>query len=256
MRAHTGDGGTVGSWKPDRTVRWWVAWSLATMLAAPLTISVWLLGTFFLAGCVARIAGVAQHPSVISAECGYTVIGEVPISLLVAGVAIAVLAALPLGTAQWLALRARVAHAVRWLGATMLGSAVAAGVAALLALTGRSPGPDVPLADSAALLTGISAFFLVGCGFAVPQWFVLRRWLPGASLWIMASGVAWGLIPISTTALALVGGTDGAVPSLGWVAIGLVHGPLLGSVLVGLAKLPDIWAAEVSSSPLPERPSL
>ena len=84
--------------------------------------------------------------------------------------------------------RSRLGWVGIWTVATALGWSVIGTLAALLFPLSR-PGSDENSAYAAFVVAGILAGVPVGVG----QWLVLRRWVPAASRWILATVLGWAL---------------------------------------------------------------
>lgn len=115
------------------------------------------------------------------------------------------------GVFQWLILRRYLTGSVRWVVASVAASVVGALLVLLVGLVDTDAG----------LLGGVSLFGLVA---GVLQWLVLRRQVPRAGWWVLASSVGWLVaMPVS----------DMAGPP-GWA----VYGTITGTVLVWLLRQP------------------
>jgi hypothetical protein len=114
---------------------------------------------------------------------------------------------LVLGLLQYLLLRRRVPRAGWWIAVTILGWTMPLNLGAIIpAAVTRAPAPAL----AAALLGGL---------VALPQWWLLRRWVPQAGWWLVSN-------------------------CLGWSAVGLVTGPsIMTSLDVAVAAVIPALAA-------------
>jgi hypothetical protein len=93
---------------------------------------------------------------------------------------------LVLGLLQYLLLRRRVPRAGWWIAVTILGWTMPLNLGALIpAEVIRAPAPAL----AAALLGGL---------VALPQWWLLRRWVPQAGWWLVANCLGWSLVGFIT----------------------------------------------------------
>lgn len=224
MAAQTKQGGTMGLW-----VRWVIANSLAETggLGSAFGIGVLL---FPYLGAPGLLVALATAAAAILA--GTLIEGTV------------------VGTAQWLVLR-RPLPDMRWRSwalATAVGAFVAwtAGMlpGALLS-AGASPGDPAPAEPGAPVVYGMAALLglVAGAILGTPQWFVLRRHVPRAALWIPANALAWvpGMVMAFVVADFLFAARLGiatvvlAIATL--TAIGAVVGAVHGLALVWLLRL-------------------
>ncbi|GLY49824.1 hypothetical protein [Lentzea sp. NBRC 102530] len=137
-----------------------------------------------------------------------------------------------LGAAQWSVLRRTfpVLRAGAWIGVSALAAGFAWAVALLAVDNGeRLNSLPLPAVLAVAALSGTAVLLSLGTG----QWLVLRRHVPGSSLWIWANALAWaaGLLvftafttplwqPGQTTALiALIGASGGLLMAATMAAI-------------------------------------
>ncbi len=118
--------------------------------------------------------------------------------------------AILVGALQWLVIRPHVARASRWVLAS-LGAAVVVGVVVF--------GVGSVDAD-AGWVVGTGLF---GAAAGLLQWPVLRRGVPRAGWWVLASTVGW------------IAGIP-AGEAVGWNGLGAVHGVITGTVLVFLLR--------------------
>ena len=147
------------------------------------------------------------------------------------------------GVLQVLVLRPLVARSGWWVMTIPLAAAVAGvvGLAAGAVAGGVSPpGQPSPLGGAD---VGVDVGWVVSAGLFGPAlgllqfWLVLRRQVPHAGWWVLASTVAWvaggpGVGFVS----AIMGATGGAAVS--WATLGAVYGAVTGPVLVGLLRQP------------------
>lgn len=152
------------------------------------------------------------------------------------------------GLAQWKVLQYRLPllPALPWVRATMTGAAVAwalgliPSTAAQLARNGMEPPPGAHGGGIFVLALGMG--FLLGPVLAIPQAFVLRRYVSGAGWWIPANALAWGLGMV-----AVFAGGSSIPPGIGFWALaawiggscllaGLIVGGVHGGVLVWLLQ--------------------
>lgn len=175
--------------EPQRRPGWriWFLWLLASAVGWGVGMEA---GSFFEPGGIKSLRSV---PSLILA--GY--------------VALAVGANLS-GVLQWLVLRGKVARAGRWVPAS-LGAAAVVGLVVL----------SVGAVD--AQRGWVMGAGLFGTVVGALQWLVLRRQVPRAGWWVLASTVGWVVgIPLGET--------------FGWLALGATYGAITGTALVWLLR--------------------
>ncbi|MBX2821490.1 MAG: VanZ family protein [Rhodothermaceae bacterium] len=115
-----------------------------------------------------------------------------------------------IGVLQWLVLRWHVNQAIRWVGANALGVVLIGGVIFGVGI----------LDSTAGWLIGVS---LVGVVLGVLQWAVIRKVLPRAGWWVLASSLAWGIgMP--------------AGDAVGPPGLGAVYGAITGAAIVLLLR--------------------
>jgi hypothetical protein len=135
-----------------------------------------------------------------------------------------------------------------WWGATAIGALIAWSLgmipSTLMALAEDATAAPPPVMSDV-LMYGLAAVMglVLGPILALPQWWVLRRHVNGAGLWIIANAIAWawgmiiifaamGAIPETgvnpTTILIILGGLTAA---------GAMVGAIHGYVLITLLKL-------------------
>jgi hypothetical protein len=162
------------------------------------------------------------------------------------------------GTLQWLVLR-RTLAGLRWLSwaaATAIGAGIAwalgflpsTAVSLLTTTESTQAGGGMALQDISGLASyGLAAGlgFVAGSILAVAQWWLLRRFVPRASWWIVANGAAWalgmvlvvlGMSVISTDAVTI--GTAALLVTFVLVAGGVV-GATQGLTLIWLLRERD-----------------
>lgn len=169
------------------------------------------------------------------------------------------------GTAQWLVLRQALPELSwrSWAVATAIGAGVAwaAGMlpstlADLLApASGAGGGPGATVQDLSgwALYGAAAALGLVaGAILAVAQWWVLRRYVPRASVWLPANACAWAV------GMALIFAGVGFIPASGVtpvsaalliacvIAAGAAVGAIHGLALIWLLRARDLRALGIS----------
>lgn len=164
-------------------------------------------------------------------------IGAVPTAIL--GVALgAGLEGGIVGTAQWLVLRSPLAGLTwqRWASATAIGAGLAwtlgmipATVMALAAPSGESGGEGGSQGPEGFALYALAAALglVAGALLALAQWWVLRRFVPRAAVWLPANAVAWAF------GMTLVFAGMGFVPSGGGLGVGVVALIVASVVLAG-----------------------
>lgn len=146
---------------------------------------------------------------------------------------------LVIGYAQWRAVHPyfRLLPRRAWMKATTLGAILAWGLgmipSTLLALQETTLATP-PAAMPDAVKYGMAALMGLGLGLAlgVPQWLVLRQYLPHAAWWIPANALAWalGMPMIFFGAGAVPAGMSGAPMMLLVAAILAAAGALVGAV--------------------------
>lgn len=173
-------------------LRWavWGQWTLANALGEALGLGATLLIGILL---FARLEPAMGSPGPV-------------VSLVLGVIAGASIEGSVVGTLQWLVLRRPLAGLgwLSWAAATAIGAGIAwalgflpSTIASLLtAAESTQAGGGMALQDVSGLaLYGMAAGlgFVAGSILAVAQWWVLRRFVPHASWWILASGGAWAL---------------------------------------------------------------
>ena len=170
------------------------------------------------------------------ATAGGMLLGFLPSILLVnvlnlglAQIAVPVLAGTVIGFAQWLVLRRYVTASTQWNWSD--GISWAAGYILGLLLIQMLP---------SSIFVVFIGYFLFGVIVALVQWPVLRREIPNALTWIVASALAWAAgYWVSQAVLALF--TDPLInPALGTSIIaitsGLVAGAITGVALIWIVR--------------------
>ncbi len=182
---------------------------------------------FWLWWMLASIVGLAVGVAVadaVSGTVGFAV--SFAVSGDVAGASI--------GTAQSLVLRRQVSQTGWWVLASSVGLAVGFAVAlAVLAAVGLAGGSHFSGGAGALVLFGAVA----GASVGIAQWLVLRRHIPGAGWWVLASivGTGAGVAVISTV---IGGGEDAVGFAAGGAVGGALYGAITGGVLVWLLRQP------------------
>src|SRR5215207_7541 len=174
------------------------------------------------------------------ATAGGMLLGFLPSILLVnvlslglAQIAVPVLAGTVIGFAQWLVLRRYVTASTQWNWSD--GISWAAGYILGLLLIQMLP---------SSIFVVFIGYFLFGVIVALVQWPVLRREIPNALTWIVASALAWAAgYWVSQAVLALF--TDPLInPALGTSIIaitsGLVAGAITGVALFWIVRKPEV----------------
>ena len=174
------------------------------------------------------------------ATAGGMLLGFLPTILLInvlnlglAQVAVPVLAGTVIGFAQWLVLRRYVTASTQWNWSD--GISWAAGYILGLLLIQMLP---------SSIFVVFIGYFLFGVIVALVQWPVLRREIPNALTWIVASALAWAAgYWVSQAVLALF--TDPLInPALGTSIIaitsGLVAGAITGVALIWIVRKPEV----------------
>jgi len=174
------------------------------------------------------------------ATAGGMLLGFLPTILLInvlnlglAQIAVPVLAGTVIGFAQWLVLRRYVTASTQWNWSD--GISWAAGYILGLLLIQMLP---------SSIFVVFIGYFLFGVIVALVQWPVLRREIPNALTWIVASALAWAAgYWVSQAVLALF--TDPLInPALGTSIIaitsGLVAGAITGVALIWIVRKPEV----------------
>jgi hypothetical protein len=176
------------------------------------------------------------------------------ILIALATVAVAVLAGTLIegtvvGTAQWIVLR-RLLPEMKWRAwvlATSAGAFVAWTLGMLpstLMSAGYESGGSSPTEPSEAMVYGLAALMGLAAGtiLGAPQWFVLRRHVRRAALWIGANALAWvpGMVLAFVAANFIFSASSGAgtlvLASVTLAAIGAIVGAIHGLALVWLVR--------------------
>ena len=213
----------VGLW-----VRWVLANSLAETVGLGLALGIWAILIPYLSapGIPMALATVA-----VAVLAGTIIEGTV------------------VGTAQWLVLR-RPLPAMRWRAwalATALGAFVAWTLGMLpgtLMGAGSETGGSAPQEPSDMMVYGLAALMglVAGAILGTPQWFVLRRHVRRAALWIGANALAWvpGMVWAFIAVDFVFSASDGVstlVLAIGTLmVIGAVVGAIHGIALVLLVR--------------------
>jgi hypothetical protein len=183
-----------------KTVGWgfWVRWALATVLG-------------LLVGLVAFVA--------VGVTAG-DVIGGLP--EFVFGSVLGLIFGTTLGTAHWWILRRHLRPAASWIGATLLGFVVAGSI-----IFGMMNGSE----PDTSLMTKLGHGLVLGAALGLGQWFILRRRLDEAKVWIAISTISWVVAELAGVALT---GAVGAPLNL--VGLFLVGGVLPGGGMMWLLR--------------------
>lgn len=187
----------MGTAKNSDRASWFLAWGLASSIAAGAGVFSWVA-----VGSVLEAAGGGSQSVFIALAAGAAFGGV-------------------FGFGQWLVLRRSLQHAGRWVVASLVGYAFDF----LLGTSLLAPGTGVNQAAGQQVLLG--AFLGFGVSFlpASLQWLlVLKGQFPGAAWWIPASLAAWGLGFAISFALRLLFGE-----------LTFVAGPVVAIALTGLA---------------------
>ncbi len=172
--------------------------------------------------------------------------GEEPIVLVVALLLICTFITM----GQWLLLRNRLAHAIQWIPASLLGWVVGVGAGAVCAaLLSEWMDSSIyryePSVLSAALIGALGGV-LAGAVAGFSQWLYLRRWVSEARWWIGASSL--GLCLVGTVAgipaLATRNLADGRFAVV-WAVPGILFDLITGVTLLWLLKQPGDSAVGV-----------
>jgi hypothetical protein len=167
-------------------------------------------------------------------------LGFVPIALLVsdldlglARVLIPLVAGFFVGFLQWLVLREYMTESTDWIlsGGASWAVAYALGLFAIQLLAGS-------------WLGALLGYLVFGAIIGLIQWPVLRREIPNALSWILASIIGWGLgAYLSQVVIALFSGGSPVNPVLSTAVIvgvtGLVAGAITGLAFVRIVRQPD-----------------
>jgi len=183
-----------------KTVGWgfWVRWALATVLG-------------LLVGLVAFIA--------VGVTAGDVIDG---LPEFVFGSVLGLIFGTTLGTAHWWILRRHLRPAASWIGATLLGFVVAGSI-----IFGMMNGSE----PDTSLMTKLGHGLVLGAALGLGQWFILRRRLDEAKVWIAISTISWVVAELAGVALT---GAVGAPFNL--VGLFLVGGVLPGGGMMWLLR--------------------
>ena len=177
----------------------------------------------FLLGCA---LGLALHPVAI-AVARTLAVGVTDDQRITMGMIPTI--GISLAIAQWLTLRRHLPQARWWVLATIVGWIVAAGVFATV----------VPVGFAPRLVEYVVSFGILGLALGITQWPVLRRQVPHAGWWILASLVGWGVLPLVFGRAIASAGELAAVVALSPAITGFVLVQLLRrqlSQVSGLAQ--------------------
>jgi hypothetical protein len=184
----------------NNTVRFWIIWTLATLIAYAVAIVALL-------PFVIPMAYAAQLPIITGLLTG-AVVGATT------------------GFAQWFVLRRQTPISLAWIGASIIGGMI--GMALGMAL--ETPAPtaadlrDMTRETAAALIpwrvvwqTSLTGA-LFGVGMGLGQWWVLRQYARSAGWWILTNGYAWMIGMGAGAAVAGLLTTVGALLVTGLIA--------------------------------------
>jgi hypothetical protein len=155
------------------------------------------------------------------------------IDVRLARVVIPVLAGLVVGLSQWIVLRRYLTECSDWILAG--GAGWAAGYALGLFLINSLTGT---------LLGGLLGYVLFGVIIALFQWPVLRREIPNALTWVLASVIGWSAgLYLSQVSLNIIFSGPSIDPAASTSVIagtsGLVAGAITGLALVLIVRQPE-----------------
>ena len=134
---------------------------------------------------------------------------------------------------------------LKWVGIWTIVTALGWSIPATAVVVGFSGHEDADVAFGALVVTSS----LTGVSVGVGQWLVLRRWMPAASRWIVATALGWlvafpvglvvgfvtGLVVFATIGV-MIGGIIGAVQGESWSYVGAftaLIGPFIGLAIAG-----------------------
>jgi hypothetical protein len=203
---------------PERAL--WVRWVGANTLGETIGLGF----TALVAVAVAGAGDTGRVSLVVAAAAALVAAGAVE------GVAV--------GYAQWRVLRDPLAalRARSWVLATVIGAVVAwtLGMVPSTLAAGTGEGGVPPFSDAVQYLLAALMGLVLGPVLGVPQWRVLRRFVPRAGQWVLANAVAWaagmpviflaaGSVPAGAPLWLLAAAVLGACAAAGAV-VGAVHG--------------------------------
>jgi uncharacterized membrane protein (Fun14 family) len=144
-----------------------------------------------------------------------------------------------------------------WIMATALGAAIAwalgmipSTIMGLMSPQHASSPPDLP--DSAQYLLATAMGLVLGAILGIPQWHVLRRYVPRAGFWVAANALAWLIgMPLIFFGMGTLTENADIVRVILTVfatclATGVVVGAIHGWALVRLLRRDDAAAAAVA----------
>jgi len=149
----------------------------------------------------------------------------VPAKILMSGiVASTLIISIPIGLAQWIALRRILHTSVLWIFTILVGQ-----------LLGRLVQKIIPdglwlIVDDESIAVLTAGYLVIGLAVGLPQWLILRRQLSRSSIWLLGSsiGAGAGLWIILVTDLINQSGT------LAYILGILVYSVVTGITLIGL----------------------
>jgi hypothetical protein len=148
-----------------------------------------------------------------------------------------------IGFGQWLALRSRIVGAGQWVVASTVGWAIFGLLLIVQLLVVYAPRPPGQTASLDVLIIPIWTGIITGALVGVLQWLVLRRQVPGAALWILASALSWGLGWTTLIAAAYFGEPLGIRGNLSITAVsGIVAGALQATFMMWLLRQRPVQA--------------
>ena len=106
-----------------------------------------------------------------------------------------------IGFFQWLVLRRYISKAGWWVGVTALGWAIGWAII--------TSGAIVPSGSN--FITSVFSGALLGLTMGVGQWFLLRRWVNFASMWLLLAVSGWAIALAGLLGSTLVGAIAGAI---------------------------------------------
>ena len=173
---------------------------------------IWIPWTFATSsGLFASWVLVLLMVRVVSEAFGEQLRGEQVVNGPVGGAVLVALLGISFGTAQWLFLRQYLSQAGWWIVATVVGFAVGVPVLAWL-----RPWPGLLAADPHSTVSEAAGYVggwaldgaVLGLAVGLAQWLLLRRHLPRAGWWVLATAVGWVLTTAARGSLDVVSDTS------------------------------------------------
>lgn len=161
---------------------------------------------------------------------GFGVLGAsyflIPARTLMSGiVASALIISIPIGLAQWIALRRILQTSILWIFTIPIGAPLGYGILRLIPnVLWQILGDD----ESVAVLT--AGYFVIGFAIGVLQWLILRQQLLRSSIWILGSSIGAGAGLWLNLVTDLIH-QSGVISYVVWV---LVYAIVTGLTLTGL----------------------